>query len=98
MQRTDNKLKNLTMDANTDRKLLVSVEQGLKDQAGKIGFLQENQDSLMEFRNRIEVLLTVVAQFFKRNGISFADKEGFSVDMSAIRQELERVRITTFES
>ena len=89
IQRTDNKLKNLTMDTNTDRKLLVSVEQGLKDQAGKIGFLQENQDSLMEFRNRIEVLLTVVAQFFERNGISFTDKEGSLVDMSAIRQELE---------
>ena len=89
IQRTDNKLKNLTMDTNTDRKLLASVEQGLKDQAGKIGFLQENQDSLMEFRNRIEVLLTVVAQFFERNGISFTDKEGSLVDMSAIRQELE---------
>lgn len=43
----------------------------------------------MDFRNRVEMLLVVVTQFFERNDISFTDMEGALIDMTTIRSELE---------
>lgn len=89
VQRTDNRLADLGRTAAADRGRLGAVEQEVQRHAGRLESLAGNQDSLMEFRNRVEVLLTVVLQFFERNGISFTDQEGGVVDVSAIRQELE---------
>ena len=51
--------------------------------------IEENQEDLMVFRNRVEMLMITVVQFFERNNISFTDMEGGLIDMTAIRAELE---------
>ena len=82
VQRAENRIRDLTNHTNDDRVLLYEV----KD---RVGTLEGNQDSLMEFRNRMEILMTLVAQFFERNDISIPDFEGGLIDAITIKRDLE---------
>ncbi|ESU40869.1 Hypothetical protein GSB_154573, partial [Giardia duodenalis] len=65
------------------------VRETVGQHAKRLDTLASSQGDLMDFRNRVEMLLVVVTQFFERNGISFTDMEGALVDMTTIRGELE---------
>lgn len=82
VQRAENRIRDLTNHTNDDRVLLYEV----KD---RVGTLEGNQDSLMEFRNRMEILMIIVAQFFERNDISIPDFEGGLIDAMTIKKDLE---------
>ncbi|EFO61615.1 Hypothetical protein GLP15_4357 [Giardia lamblia P15] len=82
VKRAEERIRNLTNRTDDDRVLLYEV----KD---RVGTLEGNQDSLMEFRNRMEILMTIVSQFFERNDISIPDFEGGLIDAMTIKKDLE---------
>lgn len=89
VQRTDTKLKALTAKTDMDRAQLTAVRELADSHHRRLADIDENQEDLMVFRNRVEMLMVVVAQFFERNNISFTDMEGGLIDMTTIRAELE---------
>lgn len=89
VQRTENKLKALTGKTDADRAQLVAVRELVDSHHQRLADIDENQEDLMAFRNKVEMLMVVVAQFFERNDISFTDMEGGLIDMTTIRAELE---------
>ena len=89
VQRTDTKLKALTAKTDVDRAQLTAVRELADSHHRRLADIDENQEDLMVFRNRVEMLMVVVAQFFERNNISFTDMEGGLIDMTTIRAELE---------
>ena len=89
VQRTDTKLKALTAKTDVDRAQLTAVRELADSHHRRLADIDENQEDLMVFRNKVEMLMVVVAQFFERNNISFTDMEGGLIDMTTIRAELE---------
>ena len=89
VQRTDTKLKALTTKTDVDRAQLTAVRELADSHHRRLADIDENQEDLMVFRNKVEMLMVVVAQFFERNNISFTDMEGGLIDMTTIRTELE---------
>lgn len=89
VQRTDTKLKALTAKTDVDRAQLAAVRELVDSHHQRLADIDENQEDLMAFRNKVEMLMVVVAQFFERNNISFTDMEGGLIDMTTIRAELE---------
>ena len=89
VQRVENKLKTLTAKTDVDRAQLTAVRELADSHHKRLADIDENQEDLMVFRNRVEMLMVVVAQFFERNNISFTDMEGGLIDMTTIRAELE---------
>ena len=89
VQRTENKLKALTGKTDADRAQLAAVRELVDNHHQRLADIDENQEDLMAFRNKVEMLMVVVAQFFERNNISFTDMEGGLIDMTTIRAELE---------
>ena len=89
VQRTENKLKALTGKTDADRAQLAAVRELVDSHHQRLADIDENQEDLMVFRNKVEMLMVVVAQFFERNNISFTDMEGGLIDMTTIRAELE---------
>lgn len=89
VQRTDTKLKVLTAKTDVDRAQLTAVRELADSHHQRLADIDENQEDLMVFRNKVEMLMVVVAQFFERNNISFTDMEGGLIDMTTIRAELE---------
>lgn len=89
VQRTENKLKALTGKTDVDRAALKAVTERVDGHDRRLADIDENQEDLMAFRNKVEMLMIVVAQFFERNNISFTDMEGGLIDMTTIRAELE---------
>ena len=89
VQRTDTKLKALTAKTDVDRAQLTAVRELVDSHHQRLADIDENQEDLMAFRNKVEMLMVVVAQFFERNNISFTDMEGGLIDMTTIRAELE---------
>lgn len=88
-QRADRRLRALIETTDGDRELLGSVREAVGQHAIRLDSLAAGQGDLMDFRNRVEMLLVVVTQFFERNDISFTDMEGGLIDMTTIRAELE---------
>lgn len=82
VKRAEERIRDLTSHTDNDRVQLDET----KD---RVSVLESNQDSLMEFRNRMEILMTIVAQFFERNDISIPDFEGGLIDAMTIKRDLE---------
>lgn len=77
VRRAEQRIQDLVNHTDEDRAQL-------HDARTRVGVLEENQDSLMAFRNRMEVLMALVAQFFERNDVSFSDLEGGLVDADRV--------------
>lgn len=88
-QRAERKLADLHVESKADRKSIEAIREELADHQERLSTIAEGQEDLMEFRNRIEILLVTVSQFFEREGISFTGPDGEPVGMDNIRREFE---------
>ena len=87
--RAKNHIKVLQTITGEGQAAIEALQEETKVHAERIESLTENQNDIMVFRNRVEMLMIIVVQFFEQNGISFTDPIGGIIDMSGIRTELE---------